>query len=173
MPRRQFDEAVGRFDRSYGLRLERARSRLTQVENRHAPALLSRRLDRARSGLQPWSERHANSLAATMRRAQERLVPQANRLRIDLIARPLLRQRERFNRAFTLLPQRLHDGLERSQLRFNRADRLLNSLGHKGVLERGYAILMDETGTVLRSTKDLPSGTSFRAQLADNTVTAI
>ncbi|MEM1038828.1 MAG: exodeoxyribonuclease VII large subunit [Pseudomonadota bacterium] len=173
MPRRQFDEAVGRFDRSYGLRLERARSRLAQVENRHAPALLSRRLDRARSGLQPWSERHANSLAATMRRAAERLVPQANRLRVDLISRPLLRQRERFNRAFTLLPQRLHDGLERSKMRFNRSDRLLNSLGHKGVLERGYAILMDETGTVLRHTKDLPSGTAFRAQLADDTVTAI
>jgi len=173
LPRRQFDETVGRFDRSYGLRLERARTRLQQAASRHSPSILNRRVSQSRDLLKPWSERHTNSLAATMRRARERLTPQANRLRLDLIARPIERHKERFSRIAVLLPQRIDDGLQRAHMRYDRSDRLLNSLGHKGVLARGYAILTDETGTVLRHAKDVSAGMVFHAQLADGTVDAV
>jgi len=173
MPRRQFDEVSGLFERSYKLRLERARTRFERAASRQTPAVLERRLARSRDGLRPWSDRHANSLVATMRTTRQKLTMPSQRLRVDLVLRPMERQKDRYARASALLPQRLQDGLDRAQMRFNRSDRLLNSLGHKGVLARGYAILKDDSGKLVRSASQLPAGTVFHADLADGTVEAV
>lgn len=173
MPRRQFDEAAMRFDRGYGLSLERLRGRLDRSVERHTPVILSRLLTQARERLRPAQDRHANALSATLRRAADRLIPLARRHRSDLISQPLNRQRDRVVRLSDLLPQRIDQHIERLGLQYDRASRLLNTLGHKSVLARGYAILKDESGALLRSTDDVRSGSAFVAELADGTFEAV
>lgn len=59
-----------------------------------------------------------------------------------------------------------HAGAQRQQ-RLTELARALNAISPLGVLQRGYAILFDETGDVLRSVRGVTPGTRLRARLAD------
>ncbi|MCE5232960.1 MAG: exodeoxyribonuclease VII large subunit [Mizugakiibacter sp.] len=69
------------------------------------------------------------------------------------------------------LRQRLHAacarGLERRALRLGQLARTLNAVSPLATLERGYAILFDAEGRVLRSTAAAAPGDAVRARLAD------
>jgi exodeoxyribonuclease VII large subunit len=56
---------------------------------------------------------------------------------------------------------------ERRRQRLVELARALNAVSPLDVLKRGYAILFDESGTVLRSVHDTRAGAALRARLAD------
>ena len=43
----------------------------------------------------------------------------------------------------------------------------------RGVLARGYTLVTDSRGVVVKSARDLPAGTAFRVMFADGTVEAV
>ena len=57
--------------------------------------------------------------------------------------------------------------LERRQTRLQHAGHALHAVSPLATLERGYAIIFDASGHVLRSAKGLAAGTSLRARLVD------
>jgi exodeoxyribonuclease VII large subunit len=57
--------------------------------------------------------------------------------------------------------------LERARLTLQQSARALHAVSPLATLERGYAIVFDSEGRVLRAARDAPPGTSLRARLAE------
>lgn len=80
--------------------------------------------------------------------------------RLPLLSREARRLRERLLSAWAQAAQR-------DARRLSALARALNAVSPLAVLQRGYAILFDENGMVLRSARDVPPGTPLTARLRD------
>jgi exodeoxyribonuclease VII large subunit len=63
--------------------------------------------------------------------------------------------------------------LEKAGQRFAAAARLLETLSHKSVLARGFALVTKADGTVVRAAGDLSQGLSVRLAFADGEAPAV
>ena len=125
-------------------RLQRDGERLLHLQRRLTAAL------REQSRL-----RHAR-----LERLHARLLAQHPRARLPLLARRLAEQQLRLRRA-------IDHALERRQTHLRHAGHTLHACSPLATLERGYAIIFDADGQVLRSAKNVGVGTPLRARLAD------
>ena len=62
--------------------------------------------------------------------------------------------------------------LERRKQKLRLQDEKLRSLNPLAVLDRGYAVALDETGAVIKRKEQLPAGTPFRLRVSDGEVNA-
>ena len=167
--------AVDRHLRQLQQRLATLQQRRMQGNAQRVDHLLARlQAQRPQARLQRDRERlvhlHRRLLGA-MREQQQRRQSQLDRARSRLLGQhpqqrlPLLRHR------LGELTQRLRHAierrLERDRLTLQQAARALHTVSPLATLERGYAILFDEAGKVLRSTQGVEAGTALRARLAD------
>lgn len=95
-----------------------------------------------------------------LERLHARLLGQHPRTRLQLLAHRLAEQDQRLRRIITHL-------LERRQTRLRHAGHALHAVSPLATLERGYAILFDANGQVLRSARNVAADTPLRARLAD------
>jgi len=125
-------------------RLARDRERLEQLHRRLHGAL----------------REQARNRANRLDRLHARLLTQHPRQRLQLLQRRLA-ERERS------LLQCMSHRLERARLTLRQSARALQAVSPLATLERGYAIVFDSDGRVLRTAKHSPPGTPLRARLAD------
>lgn len=125
-------------------RLARDRERLTNLHRR----LLGARRE------------SAQQLQARLERLHARLLAQHPRQRLTLLRRLLAEQVQR-------LRQSIEHRLERERLTLQHAGRALHAVSPLATLERGYAILFDVDGRVVRSVKGVVADAPLRARLAD------
>jgi exodeoxyribonuclease VII large subunit len=90
---------------------------------------------------------------------------------------PLLRARKAARDRLGLAARR-HDeaavrGLERLRGRVTQADRLLSTLSHKAILARGFALVTDVSGEVVRRAADIAPGAALGIEFADGKTNAI
>jgi exodeoxyribonuclease VII large subunit len=130
-------------------RLARDRERLVQLHRRLHAAL----------------REQARTRAIRLERLHARLLAQHPRQRLQLLQRRLA-ERERS------LLQCMGHRLERARLTLRNSARALQAVSPLATLERGYAIVFDSEGRVLRAAKDAPPGTVVRARLAEGELTA-
>jgi exodeoxyribonuclease VII large subunit len=158
----QLDEALGR---SVLRRLRDARRELGHLRARlkHPGTLLRERAQR----LDDLEARLARAQAGAFERERRRLDRLADRiLRRDPRPR-LARLGDRLDGADRRLRQAMAHGLERQQDRLSRLAALLDSLSPLATLGRGYAILSDAEGTILRRARDTGPGEAVQARLAE------
>jgi exodeoxyribonuclease VII large subunit len=125
-------------------RLSRDRERLTHLRHRLLATLRERQQrDRAR-----------------LDRAHARLLARHPQQRLPLLERQLAEQSQR-------LRQAIARQLERERHALQQAARTLHAVSPLATLERGYAILFDDQGKVVRATTDVSEGDDLRARLAD------
>ena len=95
-----------------------------------------------------------------LQHAHAQLLAQHPRLRLPLLARRLAEQDQRLRRALALT-------LERDRTALRHAMRALHAVSPLATLERGYAIVFDAAGSVLRSAAAVSPGDRLRVRLAD------
>jgi len=95
-----------------------------------------------------------------LERLHNRLLAQHPRARLPLLARRLAEQDQRLRRAIALT-------LERRQTSIRHIGRALHAVSPLATLDRGYAIMFDEAGHVLRSVATTKPGDRLTARLAD------
>ncbi|HUW52896.1 MAG TPA: exodeoxyribonuclease VII large subunit [Rhodanobacter sp.] len=95
-----------------------------------------------------------------LERLHARLLAQHPRARLPLLARRLAEQDLRLRRAIA-------HTLERDRTALRHARHALHAVSPLATLERGYAIVFDAAGQILRVARDAPPGTSLRARLAE------
>ena len=95
-----------------------------------------------------------------LERVHARLLAQHPRARLPLLARRLAEQDLRLRRAIA-------HTLERDRTALRHARHALHAVSPLATLERGYAIVFDAAGRILRVARDAPPGTSLRARLAE------
>ncbi|TAM60557.1 MAG: exodeoxyribonuclease VII large subunit [Rhodanobacter sp.] len=95
-----------------------------------------------------------------LERLHARLLAQHPRARLPLLARRLAEQDLRLRRAIA-------HTLERDRTALRHARHALHAVSPLATLERGYAIVFDAAGRILRVARNAPPGTSLRARLAE------
>jgi exodeoxyribonuclease VII large subunit len=156
-------------------RLQQLQHRRLQAQTQRLDHLLARlqaqrpqaRLARDRERLGQLQRRLHATLHERLRiqahrleRLHARLLAQHPRQRLHLLQRRLA-ERERS------LRQCMNHRLERAQLTLRQSARALQAVSPLATLERGYAIVFDREGHVLREAKNAPPGTPLRARLAE------
>jgi exodeoxyribonuclease VII large subunit len=167
--------AVGRHLRQLQQRLATLQQRRLQAQAQRVDHLLARlqsqrpqaRLQRDRERLQHLQRRLTTVLRdqvqlrrTRLERLHASLLAQHPRARLLLLARRLAEQDQRLRRAIAHI-------LERRQTGLRHAGHALHAVSPLATLERGYAILFDANGQVLRSAKNVAADTPLRARLAD------
>lgn len=167
--------AVGRHLRQLLQRLATLQQRRMQANAQRVDHLLARlqaqrpqaRLQRDRERLQHLQHRLTAVLReqgqrrrTRLERLHARLLAQHPRARLPLLARRLTEQDQRLRRAIA-------HALERRQTVLRHAGHALHAISPLATLERGYAILFDANGQVLRSVQGVAAGSALRARLVD------
>ncbi len=167
--------AVGRHMRQLQQRLATLLQRRLQAQSQRVDHLLARlqaqrpqaRLQRDRERLQHLRLRLASALREWQQlrrmrldRLHARLLAQHPRARLPLLTRRLDEQQLRLRRAIAQI-------LERRRIAVRHAGHALHAISPLATLERGYAILFEADGQVLRSAKNVAVGTALRARLSD------
>ncbi|RXQ99941.1 exodeoxyribonuclease VII large subunit [Pseudoxanthomonas composti] len=152
---RQFQQRAQRLDRALlRLNAQRPQARLEQLTRRQAEA--RRRLDAA------WQAR--------LQRAQSRLRHAAAVLRAHDPQRRLAGLRERLL-ALQPRPQAaMVRALQRDALRLRALARSLEAVSPLATVSRGYALITNANGAVVRSTAQVSSGDLVQARVADGTL---
>jgi len=134
-------------------RLQAQRPQARLLRDRERLVHLRRRLTTA---LREQDQRRRTRLE----RLHARLLARHPRNQLPLLQRRLAEQDQRLRRAITQL-------LQRRQTQLRHDGRALHAVSPLATLERGYAIVFDADGKVLRSVQGVEPGSTLRARLVD------
>jgi len=171
LPRRRFDEATSRLGRALTANTERKRGRL--IAARLSPAVLARQVEEARRRLAREGEQLGRYERVVLKRRRSEFQQAAVRLRIEPVAHRL-----KISTDALLAIVRRKDGaldrvLERRQAQLLHATRLYDSLNYTAVLKRGFAIVKDTAGGLVKTSAELKTGTALRLEFADGETGAV
>ncbi|MFT3727347.1 MAG: exodeoxyribonuclease VII large subunit [Terricaulis sp.] len=145
--------------------LERRRTELRAAANK-LPRLETlfqipqQRFDRA-------AERLNAALVTNTRTAQSKLDRVAARLRPQALAQDIVRRREKLTQTSARLQPAIVRSLDAHRKHLDASARMLESLSHKSVLARGFAMIHREDGALVRAAKDLNAGDAVQITFAD------
>lgn len=111
-------------------------------------------------------------ITATMAQ-RSRLGTASARLRPGLVSDRLGLQKERLCDRSARLDRISLLTVEQKRAQLDAASRLLESLSHKGVLARGFALVRDRAGTPVRAAKTLSTGQGISIEFSDGRVDAV
>lgn len=169
----------------YENRLQAGLARLYQTmqrriaDNRALLEHISRRLRHPGERLQQQSQRLdeletrlARAFHAQLTRKQQQLGTLMARQKALPLGSRLQQLRRELGQWQTQLNRQMHHQLQHQQQRLGEAVRLLNSVSPLNTLERGYAIVTDAQGQVLRTTEQVQVGDTVKSRLASGIITS-
>src|SRR5262249_16460801 len=118
------------------------------------------------------SGRLKRALIANARAHRTALERATMRLRPQMVARATVAGRERLTRLDRSSTRAVHTMLERSQRRLDVQAKLLQTLGYHNVLARGFALVRDADGSMVRRAFEVISGAALDIEFADGHVGA-
>ncbi len=173
LPRRRFDEATNRLGRALDVGVDRKRARLVAI--RLTPATLSRRMAEARKQTERDFTRATGAIRSALRRRRELLLRGSSRLTTTPIERRNKLAADRLVAILRRSETAMTARLERARARLTQADRLLATLklSDQAILDRGYALVLDAQGGVLRRASEVSPGAPLSLRFADGDVQAL
>jgi exodeoxyribonuclease VII large subunit len=129
-------------------------------------------LDLPRQRFDTASGRLKRALIANARAHRTALERAATRLRPHVVARATLAGRERLTRLNRASGRAVAAMLERSRRRLDGQAKLLQTLGYHNVLARGFALVRDAEGDMVRRASEVNSGAALDIEFADGHVGA-
>jgi exodeoxyribonuclease VII large subunit len=172
LPRQRFDAAEKRLARGLYSNTQAHAKRLARVAPRLQPRLVSARLERCRDLLDRLARRKVQALSrgtATRRARFERL---AGRLSPRPLTHRIQRAHERLADLRLRHTKAFADGLMLRRRTLTSHAQMLASLSYQSVLERGFALVRDAKGRMLRSAQGTAPGQGLDIEFADGHVAA-
>jgi exodeoxyribonuclease VII large subunit len=171
LPRRRLDEATSRLGRALSVSIERKRTKLQG--QRLTPATLSRRINEARTLTGRDLARAQAAFFGIVRERRTRFSRTAKRLSPAPIARRQKLQADALAALTRRQDHAMSRRLDRLRGQLTQADRLLATLSHKAVLARGFALVKDAAGVVIKLAADVTPGAALLLEFADGTADAV
>jgi len=156
IPRQRLDLATERLGRGLERNAARHRNRLVETSRRLLRLSPQVRMATLRGRINGLSERLKAAQAANLRSATERIARRAQSLQ-DL--------KTRADRAMRVL-------FDRRRARLQTLSQLLESVSYQAVLNRGYALVLDEAGSPIRAGETIKSQDALTLVFADTNVAA-
>ncbi len=172
LKRQHFDTIEHRLSGALITNTRNHAMRWTSQATRLQPRLLSERFIARRQDLRSLAQRASQGLyrlTSTRRTKFERLAGavQSGQLTVRI---------QHGNDQLTLLSQRSSRALriqfDRKQNQFTSASKLLSTLSYRNVLSRGYAVVRQQSGDMVRRIGDVAPGSTLAIEFADGFVTA-
>jgi exodeoxyribonuclease VII large subunit len=143
--RDRLDSAAARLKPSLFAAVQQRRLRLAQLAAKLNRDALQGQIGRNRDRLQNSGLRLRQALSARTHRASDRLAPLAARLNAGLVRRSIDQNRQRLEQIW----------------------KLVGAYSHEKVLERGFALVLDAGGHVLRRSADVDAGAGVTLRFHD------
>ncbi len=150
LPRQRFDAAEKRLSRALIANTRAHATRHARLSARLQTRLLDVRLERARERLAKAGERALTALHRSAATRRARFERGGGRLAPRLLLNPILRSRERLTGQA----------------------QLLKSLSYQSVLARGFALVRDDTGRMVRAASSIAPGASLAIEFSDGRIDA-
>ena len=131
------------------------------------PALLRGRLAEERRRMEALSTRLRPALDRAVAAKREALGYRAERLTPRPIVRDLARQKADLTELLARLSRAGEADVRRRRDRLEAADRMRETLGYKATLRRGYALVQDGEGHILRSREAAAGAGTLKIEFAD------
>jgi exodeoxyribonuclease VII large subunit len=161
-----------RLERATRFQLLLARQRLTRLPLSRAEGRMAALLHRLEQRLDDVSFRMEAAVSVQLRERQTEIAElTAAVLRHDP-RQGLAEAREVLAACRTRLDRSLERALHRSVARLGALDARLNSLSPLAVLDRGYALVLDANGSLVRSTAQVASGDKVTTRISDGSFTS-
>ena len=161
-------------------RLDLAAARLPKPQQLFAP--MAQRLDRARLPRldnviavmrSQLSKAALPSLDRLLQPKKQQLSFVGQRLRTDPIKRENVRRTERLTQLGGRIQSGANRKIETQSKRLDKAGQLLEAFSYQGVLKRGFAVVSDDGGKLVRSKNGVNSGEGVTLTFADGTRGAV
>jgi exodeoxyribonuclease VII large subunit len=162
-------EQSNRLVRAARYQMLQARQRLTRLPISRAEGRMSALLHRLVQRLDDLSQRLEAAVSAQLRLHHRDVADLAAAVLRHDPRQGLAKARERLVSCGARLERSLERKLHESVARLNSLDARLHSLSPLAVLERGYALVLDAEGRVVRSAKLISAGDQLTTRLCDGT----
>lgn len=172
LPRQRFDAAEKRLSRALIANTRAHALRFARVSSRLRIGTIRERLGRQRQRLGETGARAGQALLANTRAHTLRLARVSARLRPAALAERIVRASERASGLEARARQALGNRVLMSRRRLDGAGKLLVSLSYQSVLARGYAVVRNAEGTMIRSAARIAAGDRLEIELQDGRVAA-
>jgi exodeoxyribonuclease VII large subunit len=165
-------ELEARVHRATRFHLLKARQRLAQLSADTVLLRLRDAVSRRDQHLDELDLRLHSAIARRLRTHSQRLETLTTRLRRQDVALRLATAKHRLQTANQRLRQLATQAGAPQRARLTQATARLAALSPLAVLNRGYALIYNADGTILRSATDAPRGTNITARLAVGSIEA-
>nr|WP_321458212.1 exodeoxyribonuclease VII large subunit [uncultured Cohaesibacter sp.] len=172
LARQRFDMASGRLEQGLITSTQVRRSRLDVAAGRLRPTLVTERLKGQKERLGDRADRLQKSLAVATQSKRAQFSGTAIRLRGELVTGRISLQSERLSDRAARLNRVSLLTVEQKRKQLDAASRLLESLSHKGVLKRGFALVRDRNGNLIRRADEINPGSPLSLSFADGSINA-
>jgi exodeoxyribonuclease VII large subunit len=159
-----------RLDRACRYRLLHTRDLLARLNADTALGRLRESFGRRHQHLDELRFRIEGAIAASLRNATMRLHEASARLQRQDATHKLQFWRERLHALENHLTHALENRVRSGGAALDALTRHLNALSPLSVLQRGYALIFDESGALVRQTAQLSAGQQITTRLADGRV---
>jgi exodeoxyribonuclease VII large subunit len=156
-PRQRLDLASQRLPGGLRAGLDARRIALSRLANRLEGRSPRAELARRRGRLESVADRLANALTGRLNRASSEIT----------------RDRERLHGLTNRMLPALHRQFQRRQERLDNAAKLLKGYSYQGVLDRGFALVLNEGGHPVRTTHAVSAGMALTVRMADGAFGAV
>ena len=157
-----------RLDRAMRFQLLQARQRLSRSAlAERSEARVAAQLHRQAQRLDEFSFRAESAVTAQLRERQNRVAALAAAVLRHDPRQALAQARERLAAGRAHLHRAMERAVDHAAARAGALDARLQSLSPLAVLERGYALVLDADGNVVRSTAAVTAGNRLTTRLAD------
>lgn len=124
-------------------------------------------VDPAKARLSRWADRLSPALNVNVSRADAKLQRVTPRLRVEPLAADMQRRQDRLASLSHSGARSLSRQIETQQARLERAGKLLEALSYQSVLDRGFVVVTDAKGQLVRKGAGLKSGAALTLGFAD------
>lgn len=168
--REQLLEQIGvcqrKLEQAARYRIAQSGRRLDQLGVDRAIAVLHRGIGRRSQRVDEIDYRLRDCIRRSLAEKTRRLEELETRLRRQDVQLRFAQARHRLERAQTAMEQALRQRLSKAHARLVPAIANLRQLSPLKILDRGYALVQDSTGRLVKSPDDAPIGASIRIRLA-------
>ncbi len=167
LPRQRFDAAAGRLPRALSANTQAHGTRLARVSGRLTPQLVGQRIARARDRLDAIGRFSRQFLGRGLDLRRARLDKAGLRLKPQSLKLELRRAGQRNVEIKGRLAAAMSSRILQARRALEAETKLLYSLSHRSVLARGFALVRDDAGEMVRSVGAIGDGQRLELELAD------
>lgn len=130
-------------------------------------------LVQAKNNLVRWSDRLAPALSVNIAKHDVQLDHLKLRLKTDAIEKDITHKHETLSRFESDMARSVKLGLEKQANRLAQASKLLDAFSYQSVLERGFVVVTDEAGKLIRQGATLSAGQAVTLGFKDQSRQAV